>query len=129
MSKELTNNLWIDFFSVSGFEQLYNRQYSYDEMKIMSVLSHKEYTTADISYEELCLLTVLTKYLWDAAFALKHKFSRSSMIEEKAKIAYDIVASDPFYAQLSYSKEGYSQYYAGAIAANLVQKYLEFQTI
>ena len=124
MEEKNTNKIWEEFFSIPsrGFEDVYNRSFCYDEMKILSVLEQQP-VFVDLCFEEAFWLVNRCYLLWEAAYCYKHsdyiKNIRSNML------AYDIVTNDDTYQLDREDEEGYSDAYAERVGWYLIEKYKE----
>ena len=129
LSDELINSLtkdelWEMLFSSEDKVELYDQDFSYDDMKIMFSLYEYAGGTG-ISYESLCFISTTIRCLWNTAFALKHHFP-NILKTNFGKVAWRIVELEPKYAKLSRISEGYSQSYVFDIGKDIIAKYLEF---
>ena len=125
---ENINKIWKEFLSVSnkGFEDVYDRLYCYDEMKISSVLD-KQYLSAKLSYEELFWLVNRCYLLWNAAY--RYKFSGHVKNINSDMYAYNIVAEDDLYQLRGMEEEGYADAYAKRVGYYLLTKNKEIMKI
>ena len=128
MEERNINETWKGFLSISdnGFEDVYNRSFCYDEMKILSVLE-KQPAFEGFCFEEAFWLVNRCYLLWDAAYRYKHsgyiKNIRSNML------AYDIVVNDDTYQLDREDEEGYSDAYAERVGWYLINQYRETMKI
>ena len=122
------DKMWKEFLSVSnkGFEDVYNRSYCYDEMKILSVLE-QQYLAKELPYEELFWLTNRCYLLWDAAYRYKHSGYVKNINSNMC--AYNIVAEDDIYQLRGTEEEGYADAYAKRVGYYLLNKNKEIMKI
>ena len=97
---------------------IYNVGYTYDEMKIISILPE----TKELFYEDMCWLAHIIYQLWNAAYNYKYRDTDDESITD---CFTELVYEDGFYQIQSPEEEGYSQVYAERVAPRLIEKYLE----
>lgn len=129
LSDELINSLtkdklWEMLFSSGDMVVPYDKDFSYDDMKIMFSL-YKYAGGTGINYESLCFIATTIRCLWNAAFSKKHHFP-NMLKTDFGKVIWRIVELEPKYAKLSRESEGYSQSYTFEIGKDITAKYLEF---
>lgn len=123
VSKE---ELWRLLFASFNNADIYEKSFSYDDMKIIHTLGDLDCARAYLDYEELCNITILIKHLWNAAFAKKHNFP-NTLKTNYGKIIWRLIELESNYAKLTRQAEGYVQNYTYQIGKNLVDKYLDFR--
>ena len=97
---------------------IYNARYTYDEMKIISILPE----TKELFYEDMCWLAHIIYQLWNAAYNYKY---RDADDEGATDCFMELICANGFYQIQSHEEEGYSQVYTERIAPELIKKYLE----
>jgi len=97
---------------------IYNASYTYDEMKIISILPE----TKGSLYEEMCWLAHIIYQLWNAAYNYKY---RDTDDESATDCFMELICANEFYQIQSREEEGYSQAYAERVAPKLIEEYLE----
>ena len=124
MEERNINKIWKEFFSISnnGFEDVYNRSFCYDEMKILSVLEQQP-TFKGFCFEEAFWLVNRCYLLWDAAYRYKHSGYIRNI--NSNMYAYDIVVNDDTYQLDREDEEGYSDAYAQRVSWYLINQYKE----
>lgn len=97
---------------------IYNTSYTYDEMKIISILPE----TKELFYEDMCWLAHIIYQLWNAAYNYKYRDTDDESITD---CFTELVYEDGFYQIQSREEEGYSQSYAERVLPKLIEKYLK----
>lgn len=98
------------------YDDIYSGDYTYDHMKIITVLSQ---ANEELTYEDLCYLAIKISGLWNASYTYKYNKNKTPRAEKK------VLENDDFYMCQTTEEDGYSQAYAARVRDKIIKAYKE----